>query len=530
MILSQATLAIIEQLAASSDDERVLAELVARLQDRPELVSAWTDAFLGYSPKRGEPRELGEARQKRWLERATAALAGGNRHAFYLWAGEQAAALALGGVPFDLVVRLIDAYYARTLGVMVRLMPGGPELELAVAALDHLVSGLFALAGAGYIQVLQDQVAMGARLQAVGRLGGGIAHSVNNLLAALLGHTQLLLQLARDQEMREELEQMQSAIVRGARALQPLHHFSRGHRSPVTLQTNVNEIVRDAAELTRFRWRDEAEAAGIVVDVVRDLADVPPARADPALLREIIVALLFNAIEAMPQGGLVTLRTERVKDEVWITVSDTGKGMGAEVQQRAVDPFFTTKGPEHAGMGLASAQEALSGSGGVLTLESRAGQGTTATIKLPVDEGPLPTPEVAVAPKGRTAQVLIVDDEPMIRELVARFLSRQGHSVAIADSGTEGMRLLDEHGPFDVVLTDLGMPGMSGWEIAAYVREHSPGTLTVMMTGWAADLDPERLRQAGIARVLFKPFDAERVLTLVNEAIQVRGGQGSGGK
>jgi CheY-like chemotaxis protein/anti-sigma regulatory factor (Ser/Thr protein kinase) len=311
------------------------------------------------------------------------------------------------------------------------------------------------------------------------------------------------------------------AALASAANLRRLQDFLRVSRDARLIETDVNVAMREAAELTRYVWRDEAEAQGILIDVVKDLADVPLVMAYSSLLREMVVELIFNAIEAMPQGGLITLRTERKDDQVLMAVTDTGEGMPDAVQLRVFDAFFTTKGPTHPGLGLNNVQNIAKRHNATITLTSSPGRGSTFTISLPM--APSVVPEAPALPRAeQPARILLIDDESVIRDITAKILTLRGHQLNVYDNGAEGVRAFSQPGAFDIVITDLGMPGMSGWEVARAIKEIDPKVLVVLMTGWAAELDPQKVREGGVDRVLNKPFDVDQVLALVNEAVTLR--------
>jgi CheY-like chemotaxis protein/anti-sigma regulatory factor (Ser/Thr protein kinase) len=250
------------------------------------------------------------------------------------------------------------------------------------------------------------------------------------------------------------------------------------------------------------------------------LEPVPPVPGQAAELREVLINLIFNAVEAMPLGGGIVLKTRLVGDRVEITVDDTGFGMSKAVQSRAFEPFYTTKS-RGTGLGLSVAYGIIARHRGEILVASREGRGTTVTILLPVaSEAPPaePVPSLA-APPVPPARILVIDDEAGVRDALMEMLSTHSHLVTGAASGPEGLALLERH-HFDLVLTDLGMPGMTGWEVARRVKAHRPETPVVLITGWGASIDADQQRRSGVDLILFKPFQMEELFS----ALQVLAG------
>jgi len=240
---------------------------------------------------------------------------------------------------------------------------------------------------------------------------------------------------------------------------------------------------------------------------------VPLVPGNPAELREVLTNLILNALDAMPTGGTLTLRTRADEQGVIIEIGDTGTGMSAEVRRRAFDPFFTTKGPRGTGLGLAVAYGIVTRHGGEIRIESREGIGSTFSIHLPV--GLIESPPVAARESApvASARILVVDDEGSVREVLRDILSLY-HQVDEAASGAEGIERFQQ-GEFDLVFTDLGMAGISGWQVAKAVKALRPKTPVVLVTGWGVQLDPAELQAQGVARVLKKPFQLSEVWEIV---------------
>jgi CheY-like chemotaxis protein len=220
----------------------------------------------------------------------------------------------------------------------------------------------------------------------------------------------------------------------------------------------------------------------------------------------------------MPNGGLITLRTERQAGNVIISIIDNGEGMSNETRARALEPFFTTRPSPHLGLGLTIAARTIAANHGTLTLASQPGNGTTVTLVLPMTQPPVERKEEQVIPLHQTANILVIDNESSVRTLLSRLLSLQGHSVVTAESGAEGVALFKRQ-KFDVVFTDLGMPEMSGWDVARELKKLDGGIFIALTTGWPIDLLAEELEARGVDRVVSKPFDLPMLYGLINQAM-----------
>jgi CheY-like chemotaxis protein len=233
--------------------------------------------------------------------------------------------------------------------------------------------------------------------------------------------------------------------------------------------------------------------------------------------------MIFNAIEAMPEGGGIEIQTFQRKEKVYIKISDTGMGMAEEVRKKIFEPFFTTKPFSNAGLGLSMSYGIIKRLGGEIEVKSIVGHGTIFTIILPVGlEGKEEVTVSSFIKNGREARILVIDDEETVRSVLFRILSEVKHRVTVAENGEEGIRLFKEGG-FDIVLTDLGMPGISGWEVGKTVKKMSPRTPVGMITGWGMEVDQATIKENGIDFVISKPFQFNQILKVIDETIASKG-------
>ena len=230
---------------------------------------------------------------------------------------------------------------------------------------------------------------------------------------------------------------------------------------------------------------------------------------DAPALRELLTNLVLNAIEAMPRGGRLSIETGLTESALTLTVTDTGLGMPEEVRLRAHEPFFTTKGVKSTGLGLSVAFGITRRHGGELTIQSEPGEGTTVRVSLPISVGAVPAAPPAAPLPRRPLRILLVDDEADVRLALAEMLSTQGHTVVEAGSGSEAMRHLEADGDVDLVLTDLVMPVMSGWELAAAVKALRHPLPVGIITGWGDVQQPTAEMRAAVDFLLSKPVTLE---------------------
>lgn len=364
---------------------------------------------------------------------------------------------------------------------------------------------------------MEEQLLQAEKLRALGEMASGVAHDFNNALTIILGNIQLLLFSAKSEEEKETLRTMEKVAKDSARTVKRLQEFARNKAQHQLFRLDINAIVKDAIEITKPKWKDDALARGISFEVVANLREVPCSAGNVSELLEVITNMIFNAIEAMPQGGRIELGTFEKEGEVFIQIKDNGMGMTEEVRQRVFEPFFTTKPFTNSGLGLSMSYGIIRRFGGDITVESELGRGTIFTISLPVRSGIEKERTSYVSfEEGKGIRILVIDDEELVRDVLLQTLSRANYEVTLASSGEEGLRLFCER-PFDIVLTDLAMPTLSGWEVCRRIKETSPHTQVAMITGWGLELDPQQIIESGVDRVISKPFDFGRILNLIAE-------------
>ena len=222
----------------------------------------------------------------------------------------------------------------------------------------------------------------------------------------------------------------------------------------------------------------------------------------------------------MPEGGKIEIRTYRRRETVCIQITDTGGGMTEEVRKKAFEPFFTTKPFTNTGLGLSMSYGIIKRFGGEIEIESKVGQGTTFTILLPGGgEGKNEWVMPSLTRRAKEARILVIDDEESVRSILSRILSQVNHQVTVAKDGGEGIQLFQEK-EFDIVLTDLGMPGMSGWDVCKALKKLRACVPVGMITGWGMELDQTKKEESGLDFVIPKPFDFHQILKVVDETME----------
>lgn len=369
---------------------------------------------------------------------------------------------------------------------------------------------------------IEEQLIQNEKLRSLGEMASGVAHDFNNALAAILGNTQLLLYTAQDEETREALKTIEKVTRDSAQTVKKLQEFTRKKARQELFKLDVNSIVKDAIEITKPKWRNDAQGKGIHIEVLSSLGEIPSVAGDASELREVITNLIFNAVEAMPQGGTIEFRTFRKGGEVHIRIADTGIGMNEETRKKIFEPFFTTKPFSNTGLGLSMSYGIIRRFNGEIKVESKVGSGTAFSIILPVAvEGKeAVAPHVMIKPV-KPARILVIDDEETVREVLEKMLAQVDHRVTVARNGDEGIRLFQEK-EFDIVLTDLGMPGMSGWEVCQKIKKMNPYTPVGMITGWGMEVSQSKMEECGLDFIIAKPFDFNQIIRVVSEKIEPR--------
>jgi PAS domain S-box-containing protein len=375
-------------------------------------------------------------------------------------------------------------------------------------------------------KALRGRLSETEKLRALGELASGVAHDFNNLLGAILGRAQLLRQKGLDPKVDRDVAVIEKAAQDGRETVRRIQEFSRTRRDKQFHAVDLGEILKDALDITQTRWKDDALARKIHVKASLDTEPVPPMLGNASELREVFTNLILNAVDAMPQGGRLDLRCRSEGDRVVASVTDTGVGMTEEIRTHLFDPFFTTKGARGMGLGMSVVYGIVTRHEGRVEVSTSLGRGTTFTLNFPAPAGlvlPVAGGDGAALPLLlRPGRILVVDDEVEVADVVRDVLATAGHSVDTALSGRDALRMI-ELGTYDLVFTDLGMPDMSGWEVAEKIADVKPGLPVALVTGWGNSLDEADARKRGVTAIVHKPFEidelvqtAQRILSRVS--------------
>ncbi|MEO1478125.1 MAG: ATP-binding protein [Bacteroidota bacterium] len=385
-------------------------------------------------------------------------------------------------------------------------------------------------------EVLQEPVSWATeqtrrrRMEMLGQMAMGIAHDFNNLLTSILGHTELLRgdltnlfgghgSLATDAV--GQLKTIERAALDGAVLVKKIQQYIRHEKQERFEHIDLSELIEEVLALTRPYWYNEPRRQGILIRTRKQLAELPDIAGSGTELREVFANLVLNAVQAMPQGGTITVRT--YVDEargVVAEVRDNGSGMPEDVRSRIFEPLFTTKGEKGTGMGLTVSYGIVQEHEGTIEVNSEAGEGTKFTLTFPVatDRAVQITtdpPEPSFHPtEAKAGRLLVVDDEEMVRSVTGRLLRLKGHEVDEAEGGDKALALIADH-PYDLVLTDLSMPEMSGRELAFRIRQHHPRQPIILLTG---DTDAEDGTEH-VDVVVKKPFKLDDLEAVVQRLL-----------
>lgn len=371
---------------------------------------------------------------------------------------------------------------------------------------------------------IREQYSQNEKMSALGELASGVAHDFNNTLAGILGRAQLLLGTKDQEKIENGLRIIIKTAKDGAKTIKRIQDFARQRRDHDFKPVSLEQMLLDVSEITRPRWKDHAEAANIHISLELQIRSNVLIMGDESELREVLVNMVFNAIDAMPIGGTLTLSTNEVDDSVEISIRDTGTGMSEDVRSRIFDPFFTTKGKAGMGLGLAVSYGIIRRHEGTVEVESEVGRGTNFCIRLPIAKGAVkdePTDDlvVPIARPSRSAQTkfLVVDDEEHMRDLLRDILEKEGYRVVLAEGGHHALSLFNKF-KFDAVFTDVGLPGMSGWELARAIRKQDKRIPLAVVTGWGAVVGSNEQKAAQVDWVIAKPFTVEQIINIAQEA------------
>jgi signal transduction histidine kinase len=374
------------------------------------------------------------------------------------------------------------------------------------------------------LQSTQEHVVKQERLRALGMMAGGIAHDFNNSLTMILGYGELLLPWLTQHATPRELtylEHMVSAARDASQVVSRLRDFYRPiENNEIRVPVDLNSVAEQVISLTSPKWKGRSLADGVQIEVLADLRHISPVAANGAELREVLTNLIFNAVDAMPCGGTITVATRESDHGVLISVADTGTGMTEKEKEQCLEPFFTTKGEQGTGLGLSVVYGIIQRHGGKIAIDSAKGVGTTFAILFPATVAQKSTAIPQVARVDRSLRVLVVDDQEIICELIAEYLHGDAHTTASAFRGDEALALFRTDS-FDLVITDQSMPVMNGVQLATAIKTIAPETPVILLTGFGEELLDQNL-PPGVDLVVGKPVSHADLRKAIFQALSHR--------
>lgn len=373
---------------------------------------------------------------------------------------------------------------------------------------------------------IREQFSQIEKMSALGELASGVAHDFNNTLAGILGRAQLLLETQNPEKIQSGLHIIIKTAKDGAKTVRRIQDFARQRRDHDFQMVDVRQLLVDVAEITRPRWKNRAEAANVHISMDLMCGDGVAVMGDESELREVLVNLLFNAVDAMPDGGTLTMMAKEVADTVEISVHDTGTGMNEETRLRVFDPFFTTKDEMGMGLGLAVSYGIIRRHEATVDVVSQVGVGTTFRLRFPIAKLSTATQMVRGLPMRDTTpvnssspRILVVDDEEYVRDILRDVLKKEGCEAVVARNGYQALSFFEKQ-QFDAVFTDVGMPGMNGWELSRAVRQRNANVPIAIITGWGEAVGSQERQAAQVDWVLTKPFDTTQIADLADKVLR----------
>ena len=400
------------------------------------------------------------------------------------------------------------------------------EVQIAPLVFQNAPATMILASDVSAQRDLQERLIRGEKLRALGELAAGVAHDFNNNLGIILGRTQLLQTRVTDPDLQSGLEVIRQAAMDGGQTVRRIQQYTRVREELQQEVLHLPSVAAEVIEITKGKWKNEAQRRGVNVDIRIEASAPEPILGTRAEIREALTNLIFNAVDALPRGGTIVIRVQSNGGESILEVEDNGVGMVEHVKSRMFEPFFTTKGLSGNGLGLSMVYGIVSRHRGSVEVESKEKVGTIVRMRFPaVDPASAEQRISKRTPAPFQARLLVVDDEVDLVAVMRDALTREGHVVTTATGGEEGIQKFRQ-GTFDAVLTDLGMPDVSGWEVARVVRKEGGRKVVLgLVTGWGATVSDEVMDAHGIDFVVSKPFEVGTLATKVNETLADRAAQ-----
>lgn len=367
----------------------------------------------------------------------------------------------------------------------------------------------------------QERMAQSDKLRAVGELAAGVAHNLNNALTVIQGRAQLLQMRATDEATYKSLEVITRAVSDSAQTLRRMLDFARRGATTDFGPVDLSDLIASSVEIARPKWQSSSATRSGKIDVQVFNQGPVYVDGDASELREVVLNMIFNAVDAMPEGGTIETGTRAEIDSACFWVADTGRGMPPEVVERIFEPFYTTKGERGTGLGLSASHGIIARHSGQIMVVSFPGEGTRFEVRLPLYEEAkrakqqsAPQSLIKVAP----ARILLVEDEERVRSLLCEAFEAAGHTVVEAWDGAEALKRLEKE-EFELVISDIGLPEVSGLQVARWIKTNRPDMLVILATGWIDMITPMDYEQGRIDAVFKKPYDVKEILERAGELL-----------
>lgn len=349
------------------------------------------------------------------------------------------------------------------------------------------------------------------KLRVLGEMASGVIHDINNMLGAILGRAQLVRMKTDVEEIKRHVEHIEMIALQAGETVKRLQDFTRQGSRSDSQTVDLNAVIADGMQVTRHRWETQAQERGIFYTIDTELTEGSTVTAIHSEMVDAVANMILNALDAMPSGGPLHLSTLRRDGTCYLIIRDEGIGMTPEQAANVFSPFYTTKGDEGTGLGLAVVYGIVKRHNGDVRVDSAPGQGSKFTISLPfaqTEQVQPPTTDEVVDQGHR--RVLLCDDDTTILDVIGEALRDVGHDVRTCDAGAQAIVAMED-GQFDVLITDLGMPGVNGWDVARRARQLDPPLPVIVISGWGASITQEQLDGAGVSMILPKPFRLEQI-------------------
>ncbi|MHB0868151.1 MAG: hybrid sensor histidine kinase/response regulator [Chloroflexota bacterium] len=364
----------------------------------------------------------------------------------------------------------------------------------------------------------RDELVRSERLVVQGELASGVAHDINNILGLISARSDLLKLQGVSPQAEASVDAIRQAVDDGITVVRRMTQYTRRQRNQELVGLDVNRLVEDVLEMTRPRWQP-APSKGRAIRVRFRSGPTSTVMGVPSELREVMVNLIMNSVDAIPSGGDIVIETGQKDGWAIVSVADTGCGITEEVRQHIFDPFFTTKGESGSGLGLWVSNGIVARHGGDIQVQSDLGKGSTFQVRLPLAKAAAPVAQPAQKAAGLRRSILVVDDEIGLGEAIKLSLEMVGYQVTFSPNPLEALGLFKD-GAFDLVITDLRMPGMTGWEMAAKMKRVCPKTPIIAMTGWPVDLIRDGQKCSDMEAIIQKPYRVNELRAKVAKLLE----------